>query len=80
MEGFYLVSWATLEGLGLDFGSAYDLIDGENVQEDENGTGLWFKQSVYPDVVPEPSGNGIPDFLETGPGSGTTTSHGWIGG
>ena len=29
--------------------AAYDLIDEVNVCEDENGTGLWFKQSVYPD-------------------------------
>ena len=78
MEGFYLVSWATLEGLELGYDYIYALIDDENIKENDDG--LLFKQSVYPDVVPEPSGNGIPDFLETGPGSGTTTSQGWIGG
>ena len=79
MEGFYLVSWETLQGAGLSFDTVYALIDDVNIVEDDNGTGVWFRQSNFPDVVPE-NGNGIPDFLETGPGTDTTASQGIIHG
>ena len=75
MEGFYFISYETLGGEGIDFDWLWDNEGTENVVEVDDG--YWVKN--FPDSIPD-GGNGIPDFLETGPGSGTTTSQGWIGG
>jgi hypothetical protein len=72
MDGYYLIPWDLL-GDEYDFSWIEDNLGTENVVEGVDG--YWVKN--FPDTNPA---DNVPDFLQTGAGSGTTASQGWIQG